>query len=362
MLLGEAESKVHHIASAPILPEASAQLHRMWLIKGAQATTAIEGNTLSEDEVLAIYEKRSTLPKSRAYLGEEVLNVLAAMDRTLLSWSTQQLSIDLICQMNAQILHGLDLDPGVIPGKIRTGHVHVGHYVAPTQEHVHVLLQRFVRWEQEFEADRPFEGRELAWSVLKAVLSHILFVWIHPFAEGNGRTARLLELKFLLAAGVPTPAAHLLSNHFNRTRDRYYRALDRSREESNIMIFAEYAIRGFVDGLQEQIDSIQSGQFSILWGNLVRTRVAPKTEAQRRQQEVALALESEVAPIDIVEIPNISPSLARRYAGKSRRVLMRDINRLKALGLVVAAGRGAVEIDRGLMLQMLPTVVREPSD
>jgi hypothetical protein len=54
--------------------------------------------------------------------------------------------------------------------------------------------------------------------LIAAVVAHVYFEWIHPFGDGNGRTGRLIELKLLLEAGVPQPAAHLLSNHYNATR------------------------------------------------------------------------------------------------------------------------------------------------
>ena len=48
MMLGEAQSKVDHIAGVPLRPDVARELHRVYLAKGAHATTAIEGNTLSE--------------------------------------------------------------------------------------------------------------------------------------------------------------------------------------------------------------------------------------------------------------------------------------------------------------------------
>jgi Fic family protein len=60
-------------------------------------------------------------------------------------------------------------------------------------------------------------------ALMKAILTHLYIAWIHPFGDGNGRTARLAELQILLAAGMPMPASHLLSNHYNTTRTDLYR-------------------------------------------------------------------------------------------------------------------------------------------
>ncbi len=63
-------------------------------------------------------------------------------------------------------------------------------------------------------------------TVAKAVLAHLYIAWIHPFADGNGRTARLVEFQILAQSGlIPLPAANLLRDHYNKTRDRYYAEL-----------------------------------------------------------------------------------------------------------------------------------------
>lgn len=56
------------------------------------------------------------------------------------------------------------------------------------------------------------------YAIFKAVVAHLYLAWIHPVGDGNGRTARLVEFQILLSSGVPSPAAHLLSNHYNQTR------------------------------------------------------------------------------------------------------------------------------------------------
>ena len=58
----------------------------------------------------------------------------------------------------------------------------------------------------------------------------------------------------LIGAGLPQPACHLLSNHYNQTRSEYYRQLDRARQtDDGVLRFISYAIAGLVDGLNEQI-------------------------------------------------------------------------------------------------------------
>ena len=55
--LGEARSKCDHLAGVPLMPATARELHALYLAKGVLATTAIEGNTLSEAQVRAVLER-----------------------------------------------------------------------------------------------------------------------------------------------------------------------------------------------------------------------------------------------------------------------------------------------------------------
>ena len=86
----------------------------------------------------------------------------------------------------------------------------------------------------------------------------------------------------LLAGGVPTPAAHLLSNHYNQTRAEYYRQLDRaSKSGGDILPFVEYATRGFVEGLREQLGMIRDQQWDVTWENYVHDIFREKNSTSR---------------------------------------------------------------------------------
>ena len=113
----------------------------------------------------------------------------------------------------------------------------------------------------------PTEDKRLVYAILKAIIAHLHLSWIHPFGDGNGRVARLLEFQILIGAGVPAASAHLLSNHYNLTRSEYYRQLDRaSATGGNVVPFVSYAVRGFLDGLKQQID--------VIWTRTVGRRMA----------------------------------------------------------------------------------------
>jgi len=72
--LGEAQSKCEHISGVPLRPSVARQLHMIYLAKGVLATTAIEGNTLTESEVLQHLEGKLELPPSKSiYLKKLII-------------------------------------------------------------------------------------------------------------------------------------------------------------------------------------------------------------------------------------------------------------------------------------------------
>jgi Fic family protein len=356
MLLGEARSKCEHIAGAPLAPEQAKELYLLYLSKGALATTAIEGNTLTEAEAWAHLQGKLELPPSRQYLAQELDNIVTACNYMVDELSTQgvqPLTVDRLAWMNAGVLKDLELSPGIMPGEIRRHPSHVGGvYRCPPPEECPYLLSRLCDFLNGFEMP---ESDRMVFSLIKAIFAHLYLVWIHPFGDGNGRTARLLEFYLLLAAGFPQPTAQLLSNHYNLTRTEYYRRLDEAREPKyGVVNFIRYAVRGFIDGLKEQLDSIRQTQRDVAWVNYVHQKFRRKnTASDVRRRDLVLRLSKRDGFVPRDELRSMSPELADAYAGKTQRTMSRDLNILKDMELIERK-RGAVRARREVILAFLP--------
>jgi len=338
VLLGEAKSKFLHIIGAPLLPDVQENLSHVFLVKGAKATTAIEGNTLSEEEVDRRIKGNLELPPSKEYLGKEIDNVIKAYNaigRKVLEKDFTRLEVQSIKDFNKMVLDGLPMDKEVVPGEIRRYPVGVGGYRGAPAEDCEYLLERYVQWLND-EIPTP-EGQELAFGILKAIMSHLYFVWIHPFGDGNGRTARLIEFQILLSVGVPAASAHLMSNHYNITRSEYYRHLDLSTKSGgDIAHFIKYALQGFVDGLKEQIDIIQNKQIHVHWINHVHNTFRDKDRSEdKRRRDLVLALSEKHEAVTMEAIRHVSPQIAELYAGLSEKTVQRDVEMLIKLKLIV---------------------------
>lgn len=345
VLLGEAKSKSQHVARALLSPKAAHELLSVYLTKGILATTAIEGNTLSEDEVRRVLEGSSHLPPSRQYLEREVQNVLDAYNlarKELFESPGLPFSVERIREYNRLILKDLGLEDGVVPGEIRRHSVVVGSYRAAPAEDAEYLLSRLCEWLNGDEFDAPAGAPRLAapLAIVKAVVAHLYLAWIHPFGDGNGRTARLLELQILLSAGFPVPTCQLLSNHYNQTRTEYYRQLAvSSRERNGLLAFLGYAAQGLVDQLRDQLAVLWKQQFEDRWAQFVHQTFSGRSSpADIRRLRLVLDLSRSFhasgEPVPKRAIPELTPRLAGAYATKTEKTLSRDLNEIKRLGLL----------------------------
>ena len=339
MLLGAAESKCKHLSGIPLRPEKQQELNQISLRKGIRATTAIEGNTLSEEDIDRIYHgEAGKIPLSRRYQAQEVENVLKVYNGIISdieSGRDYHATLETLKSDNAAILEGIQLEEGVIAGEIRTYPVRVGVYRCAPAEDCEYLLERLFEWlcmNWGLEDEHP-----LVEGILKAVVSHLYFVWIHPFGDGNGRTARVLEFRMLMKAGVPLTAAHLLTSYYNDTRDMYYEKLrESSREENGELEFIHYAIQGFVDALDSQIESILEEQLKITWENYVHEVCfgGKLTAALKRRRDLLLGISEFSRGISTGELRYRLPEkVLRQYKDRSR-MLTRDMNYLEKRGLI----------------------------
>lgn len=360
VLLGECQSKCEHLAGIPLQPETAAKFYQVYLAKGVQGTTAIEGNTLSEEQVLQRLQGHLELPPSKKYLEQEIDNIIEACNRIgreIYRQGIRDLTIDRVMDFNRLVLRGLKLEDGVIPGEISPHMVGVGRYRGCPREDCGYLLTRLCDWlnGKDFE---PREPLTIGMALIKAILAHLYLAWIHPFGDGNGRTARLVEFHILFASGVPGPAAHLLSNFYNQTRTEYYRQLDyASKSGGDVIPFLTYAIQGFRDGLREQIQRIRYDQWEAIWINHVHTVLPGDRESHRRQRRLVLDLASCRAPVPLPDLRMISARIATDYAKRTEKTLIRDINALMKLDLVKREGKGYIA-NRGHILAWLPIAVQ----
>jgi len=285
-------------------------------------------------------------------------NVETALDEIFqqtLQRAETSLSPERVQSYNALVLRDLDLEDGIVAGAIRLKDVLVGDvYRGAPPEDCAYLLERMCAW-LNHETFCAHDDRRLIFGILRALLAHLYIAWIHPFGDGNGRTARLIEFEILTCSGVPSPAAHLLSDHYNRTRGEYYHQLDAaSRSGGNIWPFLEYALGGFLSGLKEQIERIRSQELTVAWRDYVHSVFADKaTKGDERRRHLILDMSQHETAVPPEKMRTISSRVAEHYAGKTSKTLARDLIELQKLDLIVKTPQG-YRAHREIMLAFLP--------
>jgi len=114
------------------------------------------------------------------------------------------------------------------PMQIVSGAVHKPkvHFEAPPSETVTKEMNAFVKW---FVRTAP-DGKSPLPALTRAGLSHLYFVTVHPFEDGNGRMARALSEK-VLAQAVGQPSLLALSRQIEKDRKNYYQSLHDSNRK-----------------------------------------------------------------------------------------------------------------------------------
>jgi hypothetical protein len=189
--------------------------------------------------------------------------------------------------------------------------------------------------------------------------------WYQHFADEKGKV--LIDI--VRSAQMAGPFSHAYSytagaghartprvfRRYNQTRTEYYRQLDRaSTSGGDIVPFVEYAARGFVDGLREQLDKIRDQQWDVLWRSYVHEKFRdPAGVNAKRQRDLVLELSAAREPVAVGKIAELTPRLAKTYAGISAKTLQRDLAAVEELGLIERKAEG-VRAKRELILAFLP--------
>ena len=173
------------ISDLPINAKILASLHESARISSTHHSTAIEGNTLSVSEVKEVVQEGNHFPY-REKDEKEVLNYYRALDyvETLVKNKRPFNETDI------QTLHGISFRGSQAPtvyrkaqNVIRSGKLVV--YIPPKSVDVPFLMLDLIQWIlSSIEERTPLP--------IIAGLAHYQFATIHPYYDGNGRTARLL--------------------------------------------------------------------------------------------------------------------------------------------------------------------------
>jgi Fic family protein len=191
-------------------------------------SNAIEGNTLTLIETKVILEDGITVGGKTLREHFEVINHKKAIDEVyaLANKDYTFRAIDILT-LHSIVLENIDSS---IAGRIRSGNVRIvgAQFTPPNASKVSDLFDELI----EYVNDKKLKLHP----IIIASIFHHLFVWIHPFFDGNGRICRLITNLYLMKHGYPP--AIILTND----RKKYYSALrqaDAGNYSKLILIIAQ---------------------------------------------------------------------------------------------------------------------------
>lgn len=296
------------------------QMQNRALILEAHYTTHIEGTqlTLEQSEQLLEGKKISdTNPDDVT----ELLNYRKAFD--LVSHylnSGDPVTEGLIREIHKKLVAGVRGNSAA-PGEYRKIQNYVVNsktkktiYTPPPAYELSRMMSELVQWVNKEEKINP---------ILVGGIAQFQLVHIHPFLDGNGRTARLLSTLCLYRKGYDFKQLFTISEYYDKNRAEYYKAIQGVRENNMDMTgWLNY----FTNGLAEQMQEIKLRGETIIRSDLI----AKKYKLSPRQ-EIALQEIFKTGSLTIKKYEELCSDV-------NRRTLQRELKQMVDHGILSSKG------------------------
>lgn len=298
-----------------------AKMQARALLLEAHHTTHIEGTHLSLDqsEKLIAGEQISNVDAEDV---QELLNYKKAFEFVADYVSSQGLITEgLIREIHRRLVDNVRGN-SALPGQYRVIQNYVANsktkeiiYTPPSPYEVPILMAELVNWIQNEETIPP---------VLLSGIAQFQLVHIHPFLDGNGRTARLLSTLCLYKSGYDFKRLFTISEYYDRNRPEYYNAIQSVRNNNmDMTCWLEY----FCKALETQMHEIQ-----LKGSQAIQLDVLTIEHKLSQRQKLALEyLHENEGSFSIIDYEKLCPKV-------NRRSLQRDLSDLTSKGLITQSG------------------------
>lgn len=313
----EIEKLKNKICGSRILPETEASIRLRASVESIHSSTSIEGNPLNANEVRAIIASDKILTKEE-YAEIEVQNYKNALDYIdERRHGSSDITLEDILELHRIITDRL-LDK-TRNGKIRKNPVYIENqdhevlYTAIDADKVKEALDELVEWVKNSQFSiHP---------VIIAAITHFRLAAIHPFSDGNGRTARALTSLFLALNQYDCNGSLVLDSYYASDRQAYYGVLQlvngkdyTTSTKADLTPWLEYFTDGFLTSLH-----VLDAEIRII--NLVIPNSKNMSELDREDQDI-LSYVSKIGSINISEAEKFMPKVSRRSVQRKLKQLV----------------------------------------
>lgn len=285
------------------------------------SSTSIEGNPLPLTDVKRILRNR---PEHIRDSEKEVLNYNKALIElnNLIEQETKDFDLSLILKIQKNITQGLIEDYRC--GRLREEPVFVNNprlrqvaYLPPEHSEVVELMDELFTYIKQ--------NKNIIDPLILAGIFHKQFVIIHPFIDGNGRTARLATKVLLAKMGLNTFNLFSFENYYNQNISKYFQEVGLLgnyydiKDQINFTSWLEY----FTDGIIDELLRVEKG--------LIQQSSSPEKELKTHHQKI----------IDyITEHGYISDRDYAELTARAKPTRNLDFRKLIGLGIIEKMGKG----------------------
>jgi len=312
------------ILNSPLIPKWEVSLRKEALIRSAHSSTSIEGNPLSLEEVSALAKGRDIIARRKD--KQEVLNYLEALERMPeLAKRTPFTPRDLL-EVH-KIVTKKTLENPKDEGIFRDRQVFVGNritgeviFMPPPTEQVSELINDFFDW-FNFPATDELDP------VIHAGITHYELVRIHPFVDGNGRTARIMASLVFYERGFDVKRFFALDDYYDNDRRAYYAALKSVDQKTlDLTGWLEY----FTEGIAVSIKDVKNKVIGL----------SKDIKVLKEKDQIALT-ERQMKIVEwIVDKGAITNREVREMFNISNRAALNEITKLINLNVVESVEKG----------------------
>lgn len=325
------------IENARILPQYELKLRRQAIIRMTHSSTAIEGNMLLADQIAALYaDKKIDAPERDIYEAKNYLNALKYIDEVVKKKElvSEKVLLKLHKLVTSNTLpkdqSGFYRNCSVCVVKKRFGMVEEVVYNAPDFKKVAGLCFDLIRWINDSE-------KEEVNPVVVAGIVHQEIAAIHPFVDGNGRTARAMATLVLYKRGYDFRRLFALEDYYNEDRPSYYEAINagKSYEERNddFTPWLEY----FVSGFKKEIDDVKS-KVSGLSSKKISESINSQVFLNKDQLQIIDFIDQvgKITVGDVMDILNCPKRTAQLYLQKLKKIkIIKQVGKARASAYII---------------------------
>ena len=312
------------ILNAPLIPKWEVSLRREALLRSAHSSTAIEGNPLTLEQVSELAAGRDIMVRRKD--KKEVLNYLEALEKIPEFAERKPFKLTDLLELHKLVTRDT-LENPADEGSFRNQQVAVVNratgqiiFMPPPTDQVATLVEEYLEWFNSEEADEIDP-------VLEAGLAHYELVRIHPFVDGNGRTARVMASVVLFKRAFDIKRFFALDDYYDQDRRAYYTALKTvDQDRLDLTGWLEY----FTEGVAVSLKAVEDKVIGL----------SQDIKFLKQRGQIALTERQMKIVERIIERGSITNREIRQITGLSDEGVRKEINKLIELKVIAPEGKG----------------------